>query len=189
MPDFTPGVGHNSGRVEEPGKSWRTHVWAKARKQLMPTLPIEVVRRRVARAKELGLPYKTYAGLRASSGDDLIGFMFSNNALDVLRRADKVAANKAAKIEALKDTRTIGLAQAPTTPSQLIPPLQTAHTAPKPLAPWVQKREHLRRVFAHAGRPSSRFVLICDTAMEREWVEAGRMAGALPAQTFFEVTQ
>jgi hypothetical protein len=58
-----------------------------------------------------------------------------------------------------------------------------------PLAPWAQKREHLRKVFAQTGRPSSRFVLICDTAMEREWVEAGRMAGALPAHTFFEVTQ
>ncbi len=183
------GIGHNSGRVDEPGKSWRTHVWAKARRQLMPTLPIEVVRRRVARAKELGLPYKTYAGLRASSGDDLIGFMFSNNALDVLRRTDKVPAVKAAKITALKDARTIGLAQLPTTPDQLTPPLQTTHRAPMPLAPWVEKREHLREVFAHIGRPSSRFILICDTAMEREWVEAGRMAGALPAQTFFEVTQ
>ncbi|SMX37384.1 hypothetical protein [Octadecabacter ascidiaceicola] len=183
------GIGHNSGRVDEPGKSWRTHVWAKARRQLMPTLPIEVVRRRVARAKELGLPYQTYAGLRASSGDDLIGFMFSNNALDVLRRSDKVAAGKAAKIAALKDVRTIGLAQAPTTPSQLTPPLQTAYSAPKPLAPWVKKRDHMCEIFAKIGRPSSRFVLICDTAMEREWVEAGRMAGALPAETFFEVSQ
>ena len=183
------GIGHNSGRVDEPGKSWRSHVWGKARQQLMPTLPIEVVRRRVARAKELGLPYKTYAGLRAASGDDLIGFMFSNNALDVLRRADKVAADKAAKIAALKDTRTVGLAQAPTLPSQLAPPLDIAHAAPNPLAPWVQKREVLRNVFAQTGRPSSRFVLICDTAMEREWVDAGRLAGALPAQAFFEVTQ
>ncbi|MEN8840750.1 MAG: hypothetical protein ABF254_07600 [Octadecabacter sp.] len=183
------GIGHNSGLVDEPGKSWRTHVWAKARQQLMPTLPIEVVRRRVARAKELGLPYKTYAGLRAASGDDLIGFMFSNNALDVLRCTDKVTADKTAKIATLKDTRTIGLAQAPTTPNQLSPPLQTAHTAPKPLAPWVKKREHLRNIFAQTGRPSSRFVLICDTAMEREWAQAGRMAGALPTKSFFEVSQ
>lgn len=182
------GIGHNSGHVDEPGKSWRTHVWAKARRDLMPKLPIEVVRRRVARAKELGLPYKTYAGLRAASGDDLIGFMFSNNALDVLRRGETVPIEKSAKLDALKDTRTVGLVHAPIMPNQLTPPLQTAHIAPKPLAPWGQTRDALRDIFALTGRPASRFVLICDTALEREWAEAGRMAGALPSPQYFEAT-
>ncbi len=182
------GIGHNSGRVDEPGKSWRTHVWAKARRDLMPKLPIEVIRRRVTRAKELGLPYKTYAGLRAASGDDLIGFMFSNNALDVLRRGQTVPAGKAAKLEALKDTRTVGLAHAPVLPDQLTPPLQSAHIAPKPLAPWAQTRDTLRDIAARTGRPASRFVLICDTALEQEWAQAGRMAGALPATQYFEAT-
>jgi len=180
------GIGHNSGRVDEAGKSWRTFVWGKARQKLMPKLPIEVIRRRVARAKELGLPYKTYAGLRASSGDDLIGFMFSSNALDVLRKSDRVPDIKAAKIAALKDTHTIGLAHAPLSPSQLCPPVQHAAPAPEPLAPWVQTRANLHEIFVKSGRPASRFVLICDTALEREWVEAGRMAGALPAATYFE---
>ncbi|MCF2904535.1 hypothetical protein L0666_06015 [Octadecabacter sp. CECT 8868] len=182
------GIGHNSGRVDEPGKSWRTHVWAKARQQLMPKLPIEVIRRRVARAKELGLPYKTYAGLRAASGDDLIGFMFSNNALDVLRRSDVVPAPKADKLSALKDTRTVGVAHAPVDPKQLVPPLEAAFTAPKPLAPWVRTRAELRNVLATAGTPSSRVVLICETELEREWAEAGRMAGVLSASQYFEAT-
>lgn len=183
------GIGHNSGRVDEPGKAWRTYVWTKARQQLMPKLPIEVIRRRVARAKELGLPYKTYAGLRASSGDDLIGFMFSSNALNVLRAADNVPSDKAAKIDALKDTRTIGLAHAPIDPAKLTPPLQTAYHAPKPLAPWVQTRDALRDVLANAGCPASRIVLICETELEREWAEAGRLAGVLPAARYFEATQ
>lgn len=182
------GIGHNSGRVDEPGKTWRTHVWTKARQQLMPKLPIEVIRRRVERAKELGLPYKTYAGLRASSGDDLIGFMFSSNALDVLRRTDSVPATKTGKIASLKETRTIGLAHAPIDPAQLVPPLRDAYIAPKTHAPWVQTRDVLRDVLAQARCPASRIVLICETGQEREWAEAGRLAGVLPAATFFEAT-
>lgn len=183
------GIGHNSGRVDEPGKAWRTHAWTKARQQLMPKLPIEIIRRRVARAKELGLPYKTYAGLRASSGDDLIGFMFSNNALDVLRNNDCAPTAKSVKVNALEDTRTIGLAHAPIDPTQLTPPLQTAYAAPKPLAPWVQTRDALRAVLADAGCPASRVVLICETELEREWAKAGRLAGVLPAATYFEAAR
>lgn len=184
----TVGIGHNSGRVDEAGKTWRTHVWAKARRQLMPKLPIEVIRRRVARAKELGLPYKTYAGLRAASGDDLIGFMFSSNALDVMRRGDKVPAVKGNKINALKDVVTIGAAHVPTEPSQLTPPLQSAYAAPKPLAPWSQTRDDLKAIFAQTKRPANRFVLICDTAIEREWADTIHMAGVLPAAQFFEAS-
>jgi len=170
------GIGHNSGRVDEPGRSWRTHSWRKARQALMPKLPIEVVRARVRRAKELGLPYKTYAGLRASSGDDLIGFMFSSNALGVLRRADCVAADKTRKIETLKAAKTLGLAQGQVSLDQLTPPLQMAVRAPRPLARWTDTRDALR---------DSRMVLICDTALEREWADAGRMAGVLPADVYF----
>ena len=46
----------------------------------MPTLPIEVLRLRVKRARELGLEYKTYASLRAATGHDVVAFRFSSNA-------------------------------------------------------------------------------------------------------------
>ena len=182
------GIGHNSGRVDEPGKSWRTHVWAKARKDLMPRLPIEVIRRRVARARELGLPYKTYAGLRAASGDDLIGFMFSSNALDVMTRSAAIPAAKQSKINALRDAKTIGLAQGRVSPDQLTPPLDAAYAAPEPLAPWSQTRADLQDIFAQTKKPASRYVLICETALEREWAEAARMVAALPAADYFEGT-
>ncbi|AGI67164.1 hypothetical protein OAN307_c14890 [Octadecabacter antarcticus 307] len=181
-----PNIGHNSGRVGEPGKSWRTHVWAKARSDLMPKLPIEVIRRRVARAKELGLPYKTYAGFRAASGDDLVGFMFSSNALDLLRATDRVPTAKVAKLDALNDVRTVGLAHVPIALEHLTPPLQLAYAAPKSLAPWVQTRDVMRALFAQTGGPASRFVLVCNTDLEREWAQAGRMAGTLSAPDYFE---
>jgi len=99
-------IGHNSGRVLEPGKAWRTHVWKKARAQLIPKLPIEVVRLRVRRAKELGLPYKTYAGIRASTGHDLIGFLFSSNALRVWKDGQAIPVDR---LETINDYRSASL--------------------------------------------------------------------------------
>jgi hypothetical protein len=39
------------------------------------------------------------------------------------------------------------------------------------------------------GRPASRFVLMCNRNLEREWVQAGCMAGTLPAADYFAPTQ
>ena len=88
---MTFGIGHNGGPTTEGGRTWRQHCWKKARAELVPHLPIEIVRQRVARAKELGLPYKTYASVRASTGRDVIGFLFSSNALRAFHQKEKLA--------------------------------------------------------------------------------------------------
>ena len=62
------GIGHNNGPSMERGFAYRRHLWTKARKDLVPTLPLFVLKMRVNRAKELGLDYTTYAGVRASTG-------------------------------------------------------------------------------------------------------------------------
>ncbi len=76
-------IGHNGGPSMEPGFGFRKLAWTKARADLLPTLPLEVVRLRVKRAQRLGLPYKTYATIRATSGQDIVGFLFSGNALEL----------------------------------------------------------------------------------------------------------
>lgn len=48
-------------------------------------LPIEVVRLQVNRAKALGLDYRAYAGVRATTGRDLVAFLYSSNGLGVFR--------------------------------------------------------------------------------------------------------
>ena len=184
---MTAGIGHNSGRVNEPGKSWRKHVWTKARKDLMPTLPIEVVRLRVRRAAELGLPYKTYAGIRASSGHDLIGFLFSNNALQVLREGQAMPNDRAEKLVGLVRAQCIGVAHKPVTRTHLgsLPGIAAAHTAPAFNASWADMRDQVQGIVAAQRQPSDRFVIIGDTAFEREWAEAARTAGYLRAEQFF----
>lgn len=181
------GIGHNSGRVDEPGKSWRRHVWAKARKELLPTLPLEVVRLRVRRAAELGLPYKTYAGIRASTGHDLIGFMFSSNALHVLRSGQEIPVARREKLTALRAARRVGLAQPPVSPAYLdkLPGIDAAHAAPIFVQSWAEMRDRMQAVVAAEGKPADRYVLIGETAFEREWAEATRTGGYLPAAQFF----
>ncbi|WP_394178098.1 hypothetical protein [Yoonia maritima] len=182
------GIGHNSGRVDEPGHSWRKHVWTKARKKLMPTLPIEVVRLRVRRAEQLGLPYKTYAGIRASTGHDLIGFLFSSNALHVLRDGQAMPAAQVAKLDSLISTHRVGLAHTPVTPTHLssLAQIDRAHSAPRFAGSWADMRDHMKAVIQSEQVPADRFVLIGDTGFEREWSEAAQLAGYLPADIYFE---
>jgi len=183
---MTAGIGHNSGRTEEKGKGWRKYVWTKARKNLMPTLPIEVVRLRVKRAAELGLPYRTYAGIRASTGHDLIGFMFSSNALRVLRDGQAIPPDHAAKLVALCAER-IAITHHPVSPVYLSaqPGIDAAHTAPRFTDSWSSMRDQMATITRSTHKPADRFVLIGDTDFEREWAEAARMAGFLPAQAYF----
>ncbi|PUB18794.1 hypothetical protein [Yoonia sediminilitoris] len=178
------GIGHNSGRVDEPGQSWRKHVWTKARKDLLPTLPIEIVRRRVKRAAELGLPYRTYAGIRASNGHDLIGFLFSSNALRVLRAGQKMPQDRADKMHMLRDVRRVGAAQSPLRPAQLalMSGIDDAIIAPRFTDSWSAMRETIR---SQLPAPADRFVVVGDTAFEREWSEAAAMAGYLVADEYF----
>jgi len=181
------GIGHNSGQVDAPGRAWRTHVWAKARQELLPVLPIEVVRTRVKRAQELGLPYRTYAGIRASTGHDLIGFMFSSNALHVLRDGEAMPVSRATKLEGLQKTQRIGLAHRPVSATHLagLAGLDRAFTAPVFADSWAGMRDTMKDVFAAQACSGDRYVMIGDTAFEREWAEAGKMAGYLHADRFF----
>ena len=106
-------AGHNGGPTLEAGKSWRRHCWREARAALLPTLPIEVVRLRVRRAAEIGLDYKTYAGVRASTGHDIVAFLFSTNALRLLAPRPMLPADRAAKLEKIAKCGKIALVQAP----------------------------------------------------------------------------
>ncbi len=94
-------IGHNGGPELDAPIAWRTYAWGRARTALMPTLPIEVVRLRVKRAAELGLDYKTYAGVRAATGRDVIGFLFSSNALRVVRAGEALPADRIVRLEGI----------------------------------------------------------------------------------------
>lgn len=178
-------IGHNRGPSLQEGTSWQRHCWTVARQALLPTLPIEVLRLRVKRAKDLGLDYKTYASVRAATGQDVVAFLFSSNALRIMAARPVLPPDRAGALAALSCQR-ISLAQA--MPPDLIltanpAHLDAAHPAPQPFARFAEARSALRAALPHI--PGDRVILVGDTALEREWSAAGRLAAYLPAERYF----
>lgn len=182
-----PGPGHNGGPTMEPGASWRRHCWGAAREALLPTLPIEVLRGRIRRAAELGIDYRSYASIRATSGHDVVAFLFSSNALRVLPQSPVLPADRAERLSALVRCARLALAVAPLTPVQVAAAaaghVDAAHPAPRAFAGWSETRVALRT--ALGALPGDGVVLVGDTAIEREWLAPAKLAGWLPAERFF----
>jgi len=180
-------IGHNGGPSTEPGERWRRHCWTAARAELLPTLPLEVLRTRVARAKDLGLDYKTYASVRAASGHDVVAFLFSSNALRVTPLRPVLANDRAAKLQVLAEVARIGLATGLLPPSLLLAGsagmLDRAEQAPAHLAAWGQARRRMLEVLGKT--PSDRVILVGDMALEADWAMAARLARYLPADRYF----
>lgn len=179
-------IGHNGGPSLEGGVSWRRHCWKSARESLLPTLPVEVVRLRVKRAKALGLDYKTYAGVRAATGHDVVAFLFSSNALRVSVLRPAMPEARALKLAEVQCGR-LALAVAPLTPGMMEAAnpllLDGAHPAPYALAGFGEMRERVRAALGKL--PSDQVILVGDLGLERDWCAAGRLAGYLPAERFF----
>lgn len=177
-------IGHNGGPTMEPGAAWRRHCWTAARASLLPSLPIEVLRGRLERAAELGIDYRTYAGLRAATGHDIIAVLFSSNALAA---APVVPPDRRAKLAAVTGATRIGLAVAPVAAPALLRgargALDAAHPAPPLLARWHDARTRLRAILDRT--PSDRAILVAEHPLEIEWASAARLAGTIRADRYF----
>jgi hypothetical protein len=173
----------------EAGYGFRKVAWKKARRALLPALPLEVVRVRVARAKRLGLPYSTYATIRATSGHDIVAFLFSGNALELspARIAPPVTAR-----DRLRDldgaAERLAAIYAPLPAAAVLracPEIDAGVRAPDILTPWGETRARLRGLMAERGLPPDGVVLVSATALEREWCGAAGLAGTVAAEAFF----
>lgn len=173
------GIGHNGG-PDLARTGWRTHCWRQARRDLLPHMPLNVVRRRVRRAAELGLDYKTYATVRATTGRDIIGFLFSSNAVGVVRSGGSLSAAAHTKIAALTQVERTGLI--PESWPEPDGPM-TWSKAPRPFDTWAAAR-HL--VTAARGKaPADGVLLVGAAPWEAGWTAAGSLAGYLDADRYF----
>ncbi len=185
---MTAGIGHNRGPGLG-GGGWNRYCWNRARADLFPQLPIEVVRLRVKRAAEIGLDYRTYAGIRATTGHDLAAFLYSSNILRLLRDGEAEAA-RVAKLAAAGGMAHHLAAQPPHQPETLRNALAAqglcidkAALAPSLALSERATREHLAAL--RGKLPADRVLMIAETGLEMDWAVIGRMAGALPASKFF----
>lgn len=182
-------LGHNQGPTMEAGHTWRKHCWSKARADLLPRLPIEILRTRVKRAQELGLEYKTYASVRASTGRDVIGFLFSSNALRAFNNSPEIPETRRIKLNEIKRCQRIALVSAPLTMQAV------AHAndlsleltqAPTLMSGWGETAHLIDAARGPAKLPADGVLLVGDTSLEQEWAAAGRLAGYLCADRFFQ---
>jgi len=181
-------LGHNNGPSMEAGFAFRKHAWTKARADLMPTLPIEILRTRVKRAKALGLPYKTYASVRASTGRDVVGFLFSNNALRMMR--DGQTSPRAPALSRVR-AELIGLIHAPMSPEQTRATIEaqgiviTTARAPHFAQGWSKICAVVQVPLREKRLPLDGVLVVGDTAHERDWSVAARLAGFITSDTYF----
>lgn len=181
------GPGHNRGPSLQPVGGWHLHCWQRARADLVPHLPIEVLRLRVRRAGELGLDYKTYASVRAATGHDVVAFLFSSNALRVMGPQAVLPPDRANRLRALVACGRQAMATAPLAPSALLAAtgglIDAAYPAPPHLAAFGAARGAIR--LALGKIPGDRVLLVGEGALEQDWCAAGGLAGWLPADRFF----
>jgi hypothetical protein len=181
-------IGHNGGPTMEPGTSWRRHCWTKARAELLPAMPLEVIGYRMKRARELGLDYRTYAGVRATTGRDIVAFLFSSNALRLIR-THALPAQVAGKLATLEDVRRLAAIHLPLDPGAVLAQnpgaLDLAGRAPTVFDSWSDTRRRLLGVAREARVPADAILVVGDTVLEKDWCGTARMAGYLPAARYF----
>lgn len=188
----TPGIGHNSGALQ--GRSWRAHCWRKARSGLIgKRMPVEVVRRRVARAQELGLAYPQYASILAGSGRDIIGFLFTCDGMGLrLARRLEMPETVQQKLASLRSCQLTALAPEGELPEEFRAELQQvsglafAACGTSPASPsWTVARARISEILVPSGLPADGVVMIGHGGEEAGWAEAAGLARFLPAGSYF----
>lgn len=189
---MTHGIGHNNGPSLEPGHRWRTHQWRSAQKQLMrKTIPLSIVRMRIARAKELGMNYKTYAKVRQASGQDILALMFSSNALRIIGQGAKMPEARETALTTVQNAKRLSLIHSPNTPRSVLENnkvLDAADIAPLFNDSWSTMRSKVTRLIREEKLPGSAVLVIGDAPLENEWSTAAKAAGYLPSSEYFQPT-
>lgn len=174
------------------GTGWQKHCWGKARADLLPKLPIEVIRTRLKRAKELGLDYKAYASVRAKTGHDIVALLFSSNALRVLRADQKMREQDANKLRALVRCDRLLAVSLPLSPEGMSARMveqntrfSTVISAPTIALSLSETREVLRTALSPSKVPGDKVLVVGDTMLEAEWANVARLGAFLPAEIYF----
>lgn len=182
-------IGHNKGPSMEPGQRWRAYQWRKAQKAMMPnTIPLLVVRMRMARARELGMDYKTYARVRQASGQDILGLLFSSNALRIIADGARLPPGRDQALAAVQNARKLTLVHRPNTPAAVLqrnPVLDAADAAPLLTDSWSAIRDRVGGLIRTQSLTGNQVLVIGDAPLESEWMVAGRAGGYLSAGEYF----
>ena len=188
-----PGIGHNQGPPIDAGRSWRTHAWRTARRELLPRLPLEVIRRRVARARQLGLAYPQYASILLGTGRDIVAFLFTSESLGLRLERDLAMPGRVVeRLRALERCDRLLMVEPGADLSALGRdlaerrlPFAALAAAPHRHAAWTEGRAAIRAALDPARLPGDAVVMVGTSVEERVWADAARLASFLPADSYF----
>ena len=189
-----PGIGHNQGPSLDGSAGFRRYAWKKARKELLPRLPLEVLKRRVERATELGLAYPAYASILLGTGRDIVGFLFTCDALGMrLSRSMELSETVVQKLKQLE--RVDAMLAAEHDHPNAIPDLLQSEIAfasathlPQPDVPPDTGRQAIRAALDPLRLPGDAVVMIGTKAHERDWADAAKLARFIPGEAYFAPT-
>ncbi len=188
-----PGIGHNQGPSFEAGRSWRAHCWKTARRELLPRMPLEVIRRRVARARQLGLAYPQYAAILLGTGRDIVAFLFTGESLGLrLERELSMPGRVAERLRSLERCDRLLMVEGGPDLAGLGRrladrhlPFATLAPAPPRHAAWSEGRAAIRAALDPRRLPSDAVVMIGTSPEERVWADAAQLASFLAADSYF----
>lgn len=190
--EYLPGIGHNQGPPLEAGHGFRVFAWKKARAELLPKLPLEVLKRRVARAKELGLAYPQYASILLGTGRDVVAFLFTSDAVgmrlergyipeDAVTRLTRPLG--AGRLLMVPDAAEVDAVRAQLSQRQIL--LDGLGRAPGLPATPGDGRRAIRSILDPRKLPGDTVVMIGTTQAERDWAHEARLAKFLPSESYF----
>ena len=184
------GIGHNNGPTMERGHGYRTFQWRRAQQKLMPnSVPLMIVRMRMQRAADLGMDYKTYASIRQASGQDILGLLFSSNALRIIGNGARMPDARDRALKAVKAAQKLALVHAPVDPPAVLqanPVLDATAAAPRFTDSWSGMRDRLKGFIRAQRLPGNQVLIIGDAPLESDWSTAARAAGYLRADQYFQ---
>lgn len=189
------GIGHNAGPSLEPGHGWRKHCWTRARKEtIKKTIPLEIVRIRVNRAKELGLNYPQYASVLLGSGRDIVGFLFTVDGLHLrLRRRLEMPDAVRDKLSAVTGADLLAMSPNGEDAARFRTELNqvsglkfvSTGTEPRETASWSETKDAIHAVLGPAKLSRKEVVMIGSRDLEADWANAGGLAKFFRRDAFF----
>ena len=191
-----PGPGHNN----PPGvpNGWARHCWSRARADLIgERMPVEMVRIRMARARELGLSFPQYRSILLGGGRDVTAFLFTVEGLHLrLTRELSMPDAVRAKLGAITRCGLLAFAPSGEAPQAFRQELSSvagvgfadAGPEPEPRATWGQGRAAVHALLRAEGLPAQSVVMVGHGARERGWAEAAQLVRFLPRADYFAGT-
>ncbi|WP_316016165.1 hypothetical protein [Roseobacter sp. HKCCA0434] len=190
---MTAGIGHN--RPPESANAWARHCWTRARAELVgERMPIEMVRTRMARARELGLSFPQYRSILLGGGRDVTAFLFTCEGLHLkLRRELEMPAPVREKLAGIVRTDLVALSPSGGVPEAFRAELsavagrdfRAAGAEPEVHASWSEQRRAVRDLIGAAKLPAQSVVMI-GQGRDIGWAEAAQLVRFIPREDYFE---